>query len=159
MNYKTSTDRQSNPAQPLQGLAQPRSFYTSTPQNEAVFPPSTNYQSSSNRQPISSSTFSFSSPSSQKYSIGNQQLTESINTNSLYSPPPQSDPPVYRPQNDQSFNPSTNYAAPQQSAPPEYGAAQPAPAISNRYSQPRLPVQTPLSRPVAIPPSKTYFLP
>ena len=159
-NYKTNNNRQSNPAQPLQGLAQPRSFYTPTPQNEAVFPPSNNYQSSSNRQPISSSTFSFSSPSSNQYGSENQQLTESISsTNSFYSPPPQSDPPVYRPQNDQSFNPSSNYAAPLQSAPPEYGVAQQAPAISNRYSQPRQPVQTPLPRPVAIPPSKTYFLP
>ena len=159
-NYKTTNNGQSNPTQPLQGLAQPRSFYTPTPQNEAAFPPSTNYQSSSNRQPISSSTFSFSSPSSEQYDSGNQQLTESsVSTNSFYSSPPQSDPPVYRPQNDQSFNPPTNYAAPQQSAPPEYGVAQQAPAINNRYSQPRQPVQTPLPRPVAIPPSKTYFLP
>ena len=133
-NYQDSNTVRNTPSgtrSKQRRLAQPRSISTLNAQNNAFSTPTNNYLDGQNNNPVSSSTFSFSSQ----------------NDNSNYLPPPQSAPPSYgRPS--ASLDTNTNYLPQPQSDPSNYGRPVAIPPTKTYFlpaappSRPALPLST-----------------
>ena len=180
--HNRANNPQSDPEINIHGVAQPRSFFTPSPQNNPISAPANSYGDRTNRNPISSSTLSFSPSLSNQYGNNNEQSNDPLNDNTNYyprpqstptnnfppsqsfspnnnySPPPQSAPQQYAPPS-QAFSPNTNYSPPPQLAPQQYVPPTQAFSPNSNYSPPPQSPPTTYVRPVAIPPKKTYFLP